>query len=178
LKRFRVANSKTFCSLYNHLPLYVAANQMSGRVVQPPSSKMDDIFERIAEPVLACTICMQQEDLSAINVDSVYSEREFMDHIHDTHPIPNENGQSRASRAVHCQFCNRRFRNIGSHFIRFHSKQLHRCRECGARFLGRHDVLSHAREEHDVPLQSGFRSIESAFNRRVQTFNIALMKKR
>ena len=146
---------------------------MSGRVVQPPSSKMDDIFERIAEPVLACTICMQQEDLSATNVDSVYSEREFMDHIHDTHPIPNENGQSRASRAVHCQFCHRRFRNIGSHFIRFHSKQLHRCRECGARFLGRHDVLSHAREEHDVPLQSGFRSIETAFNRRVQTFNIA-----
>jgi len=134
---------------------------------------MDDIFERIAEPMLACTICLQQEGQSVLNVDNVYTKRGFVDHVHDTHPVPNEEGQARASRAVQCQFCNRRFKNVDSHFLRFHSKKLHRCRECGERFQTRQDVLTHAREQHDVPVQSGFRSIESAFNRRVQTFNRA-----
>lgn len=130
-----------------------------------------NIFHRISQPAYACTICMQEQDRSALTVDTVFgSNTDFYEHVGEFH-LPEGPPQRRETIRRQCLHCPRSYVQSWRHYLKFHSKSIHRCIECGERHYSRRAVLSHAQEMHSVPLGSGFREIESAFSRRLQTLS-------
>ena len=106
-------------------------------------------------------------DNNILNSDEVFQEkRDFYEHLGAEHNVVGlEN-----LRVKQCPHCPRRFRPA-THFIKYHSAIVHKCNFCALKFSSHRGAANHARDRHSLPVSTEFREIESAFQRRVQTFS-------
>lgn len=111
---------------------------------------------------------MQAEGRTALSVSNVYRTKQaFRNHIQAEHQQQQEVGRS----PRRCDHCPRQYRYPGLHYLKFHSRFVHCCRECGQRYTTRRAVLAHAEQEHALPVQSTFLETESSFSNRLQLFS-------
>ncbi len=94
--------------------------------------------------------------------------------------ICNEEGKTLASvrrhyRANHwkqdrCTKCSKTFLHPDNHAVRKHINYLYKCSLCSTRFVNENDLKTHYTSTHPIPSNNLFKEIESAFNRRIITF--------
>ena len=69
-----------------------------------------------------------------------------------------------------CNFCERDYHRISAHISRYHRIPIFLCRQCEEETDSEVSFRAHLNSMHAVPRNNAFSEIESAFNRRVQTF--------
>ena len=96
------------------------------------------------------------------------NQQRFIRHVKDHHGQLNT-GETRG-KWTRCGYCDRKYYRHDNHYVKFHSKNVHQCRRCERVFAKKREVIDHNRDMHGMPVGSEFQEIETAFGRRVTTF--------
>ena len=127
-----------------------------------------DRQNQVSTMLLHCLICKEEgrdEDEAQFE-----SHHQLISHIKDFHGLKFEGQKRGKQHRSTCDYCTRTYRNPINHFVKFHSKTMHKCRRCHRSFLKKRQVIDHNRDTHGMPVGSEFEEIETAFGRRVVTF--------
>ena len=118
--------------------------------------------------LISCTICQENSEDDVL----FSSQHRFIRHVKDHHGQLNTGDDAddeTRGKWTRCGYCDRKYYH-NNHYAKFHSKNVHQCRRCERVFGKKREVIDHNRDMHGMPVGSEFQEIETAFGRRVITF--------